>query len=464
MKSKGRIFLIDDDELIVSMLSRALKGEGYEVGTESQSFAGVAEKVGAWLPEVVLLDIKLPGTSGLEILEEIRKNRIDTEVVMLTSDDHMETAIRCMKLGAADYLTKPFNIEEVKIVVKNIIERGSLKQEVKYLRKFYSEAFQREIVGESEAIRELKKKAEKVARSGVSMILITGESGTGKELIARHIHGMINEGRGRGYTPFIAINCTALPETLLESELFGYEKGAFTDAKTEKKGIFELANGGTILLDEIGDMKPDLQGKLLRVLEERTIRRIGGGKEIPIEVTVIATTNRNLSEAVEKGEFRTDLFYRLNVFSLFVPPLRERKEDIPVLSGYFIGRFAEKYKNRTIKGFSPEAEKLMVSYRWPGHVRELKNVVERVVVLESAEKIMPEHLPVEISSPRSHPDVRPSGGRFVLPESGISLDDLEKDLILQALERAKNNRTLAARLLNISYDSFRYQIKKFGLE
>ena len=460
---KGKVFLIDDDELIVAMLSRALKNEGYEVGSESQSFTAVADKVGSWPPDVVLLDMNLPGTSGIEILEEIKKNRIDTEVVMLTANDHVETAIKCMKLGAADYLTKPFNIDEVKIVVKNIIEKESLKQEVSYLRKFYSDAFEKEIVGESEAIKELKKKAEKMARSGVSMILITGESGTGKELVARYIHGMINCDPGKGCTPFIAINCTALPENLLESELFGYEKGAFTDARTEKKGMFELANGGTILLDEIGDMKLSLQSKLLRVLEERTIRRIGGQKEIPVDVTVIATTNKDISEAVEKGEFRTDLFYRLNVFSLFIPPLRERRDDIPAIAKYYLDRFAEKYGNRTIRDFSPEAEKLMVSYKWPGNVRELRNVVERIVVLESATTVMAEHLPGEVATPGLGPGGR-FEGRYILPENGISLDDLEKDLILQALERAKNNKTLAAKLLNISYDSFRYQIKKFGLE
>jgi DNA-binding NtrC family response regulator len=460
---KGRVFLIDDDELIVAMLSRALKGEGYEVGSESQSFTTVMDNLGSWAPDVVLLDMRLPGTNGVEILEEIKKSRMDIEVVMLTANDQVETAIKCMKLGAADYLTKPFNIEEVKIVVRNIIEKESLKQEVTYLRKFYSDTFEKEIIGESDAIKELKEKAEKIALSGVSMILITGESGTGKELIARFIHGMVNGDCGRGCTPFIAINCTALPENLLESELFGYEKGAFTDARTEKKGMFELANGGTILLDEIGDMKLTLQSKLLRVLEERTIRRIGGQKEIPVDVTVIATTNRDISSAVEKSEFRTDLFYRLNVFSLFIPPLRDRKDDIPVLSNYFVGHFTEKYKNRTLKGFSQEAEKDMVLYDWPGNVRELKNVIERIVVLESAELIMPEHLPGEIFTQSRRAGNIPEG-KFILPEAGISLDDLEKDLILQALDRTKNNKAQAARLLNISYDSFRYQIKKFGLE
>lgn len=463
MKGKGKIFLIDDEELIVSMLSRALKSEGYEVSSESNSFEALAEKIAAWSADVVLLDMRLPGTSGLEILEEIKKQKAETEVVMVTADNNVESAIKSMKLGAADYLIKPFNIEEVKIVVRNIIERKSLRQEVNYLRRFYSEAFDREIVGDSQTMKELKSKVERIALSGVSMILITGESGTGKELVARHIHGMVNDST-KGCAPFIAINCTALPETLLESELFGYEKGAFTDAKTDKKGIFELASGGTILLDEIGDMKPDLQGKLLRVLEERTIRRIGGHKEIPIEVTVVATTNKNLAEAVEKGDFRMDLFYRLNVFSLIVPPLRKRKEDIPVLSKYFLARFCEKYRNRTIKSFSSGAEQHMMSYSWPGNVRELKNVVERIVVMENIENIMSEHLPMEIARPGNGFQASTPQWKFVLPENGISLDDLEKDLILQSLEKAHNNKTLAAKLLNISYDSLRYQIKKFGLE
>lgn len=460
---KGRVFLVDDDELIVSMLSRALRGEGYEVNSETITFTAVVEKIAAWLPDVVLLDLKLPSITGLEILEKVKTNQIDTQVVMLTSDDHVETAIKCMKLGAADYLTKPFNIDEVKIVVNNIVEKKSLKSEVSYLRRFYSEAFRKDIIGESPAMAELKQKAEKIALSNVSMVLITGESGTGKELVARYIHSIMHDESAKGFAPFIAINCTALPETLLESELFGYEKGAFTDAKAEKKGIFELAQGGTILLDEIGDMKPNLQGKLLRVLEERTIRRIGGQKEIPIEVTVIATTNRNLSEAVEKGEFRMDLFYRLNIFALSLPPLRERKEDIPLLAQYFLTHFTSQYKNKVIKGFSPKVEQMMFSYRWPGNVREMKNVIERIVVLETSEMIMPEHLPREMFGQAILPAPQ-TLTRFVLPEEGISLDELERDLITQALERAKNNKTLAAKLLNITYDSLRYQIKKFGLE
>jgi DNA-binding NtrC family response regulator len=463
MKGGGRIFLVDDDELIVSMLSRALKNEGYEVRSESSDFRNIGETISAWSPDVLMLDIRLPGTSGIDILGEIKGCGTGTQVVMLTSDDNLETAVRCMKLGAADYLTKPFNIDEVKIVINNIVEKGRLKLEVSYLRRFYHELFEKDLIGESRVMKELMEKMEKIARSRVTSVLITGESGTGKELVARCLHRSISGGSDAGYAPFIAVNCSALPETLLESELFGYEKGAFTDAKTEKKGIFELANGGTILLDEIGDMKLDLQSKLLRVLEERMLRRIGGREEIPIDVTVIATTNKDIPGAVGKGEFRKDLFYRLNIFSLHIPPLRERSEDVPPLARHFLGHFAVRYKNKSVQGFSPEVEKLLRAYSWPGNVRELKNVIERIVVLENTELIMPEHLPHEILSQTVTAGVRPEK-KFLLPEEGVSLDELEKDLILQALGRARNNKTLAAKLLNITYDSLRYQIKKLGLE
>ncbi len=462
MKKRGKIFLVDDDALITSMLSRALNKEGHEIRSETKQFKTVIDAIGSWSPDIVFLDIKLPGTSGIDILKGIKERRLSAEVIMLTSDDSLETGVTCMKLGAADYLTKPFNMDEVKIVVANILEKESLRQEVTYLRKAYAEVFERELIGEAATFLELKTKIERIARSRVPAILVTGESGTGKELVSRSLHQVMNDSHSEGYMPFIAVNCSALPESLLESELFGYEKGAFTDAKSDKMGIFELANGGTILLDEIGEMKLDLQSKLLRVLEERTVRRLGGRSEVPIQVTVIATTNRDLRQAVEKGDFRKDLFYRLNTFALHVPPLRERKEDIPLLLRYFLARFAARYNNKTLRGVSPEAESLFVAYSWPGNIRELKNVIERIVVLENAEMILPVHLPKEISR-QSVAVTNTAGDKFVLPEEGISLDELEKNLIMQALERAKHNKTLAAKLLNISYDSLRYQIKKLDL-
>ncbi|MGA8179425.1 MAG: sigma-54 dependent transcriptional regulator, partial [Desulfobacterales bacterium] len=379
------------------------------------------------------------------------------------ADDTAETAVRAMKLGASDYLTKPFNTDEVKIVIRNIIEKENLKEEVDYLRKAYSEVIDREIVGESGIIKDLEEKIKKIAQARVSNILVTGESGTGKELIARRIHKLMFNTDNSWNAPFISVNCAAMPESLLESQLFGYEKGSFTDAKSDKKGLFEMANGGAILLDEIGDMKLDLQSKLLRVLEDRKIRRIGGKGEIDVEATVIATTNRNLSEAVSKGEFRKDLFFRLTAFYLHVLPLRKRQDDIPLLANYFLSHFAKKYNKKIIKGFTPQAEELMINYAWPGNVRELKNLVERFVVLEDAEIIAPEQMPKWIFG-NNLSTKQLTGDKISLPDSGISLEEVEKDLIRQALEKSNYNKTLAAKLLDISYDTLRYQVKKYGLE
>jgi DNA-binding NtrC family response regulator len=443
MKSKGKVFLLDDDELIVSVLSKAIMKEGYEVQAETTT-DGVVNKIKSWDPDLVLLDIAMPGRDGMNILKHIKNTDLDAQVVMLTADDTAETAVSAMKLGAADYLTKPFNIDEVKIVISNVIEKASLKQEVTYLRK----------------------EINKMAQARVSTILITGESGAGKEVVARHIHNLMFGTDYSFRSPFVSINCAAMPETLLESELFGHEKGSFTDAKTSKKGLFEQAKGGTILLDEIGDMKLDLQTKLLRVLEERTIRRVGGKWEIPIEMTAIATSNRNLSEAVESGAFRRDLFFRLSTFYLHVLPLRERKEDIPLLARHFLLHFAKKYNRKRIRGFSPEAEKLLIDSSWPGNVRELKNLVERFVVLEDTEYIMPEHLPkwvfeqpMTVASAKTTEDV----DGFRLPERGTSLAEVERKLIEQALEKTGGNQVRAAGLLDITRDALRHRMKKYGL-
>jgi DNA-binding NtrC family response regulator len=462
MKTKQRIYLVDDDELIISLLSRVLKGSGYEVRTANNA-DGIVDKIKAWSPAVVLLDIRIADKSGIDVLKDIVDRAIATQVVMLTADDTAETAVKAMKLGAADYLTKPFNVDEVTIVLSHIIEKGKLKKEVDYLRKVQSEVFEKEIIGGSASVQEIKSKIEKMAAASISTILITGESGTGKELFARYSHRLIRDERGSGFSPFIKLNCAALPETLMESELFGYEKGSFTDARSDKKGLFEMAEGGSILLDEIGEMKLSLQGKLLRVLEDRMVRPIGGSEEIPIDVTVIATTNRNLSEAVEKGEFRMDLFYRLNTFYLQVPPLRERKDDIPLLARHYLSEFSTRFKKKTAKIFSPEAEAILRSYFWPGNIRELRNLIERLVVLESADEILPKHLPDWLMGRSSVVSLAPDG-KFTLPENGISLDEVEKDLIVQALERTKNNKAQAAKLLQISYDTLRYQVKKFGLD
>ncbi len=463
MKAKGRVFLLDDDDLIVSMLARALKGEGYDVQPETDPNE-VVDKIRSFSPDVVMLDLKLPGKSGMDILKEITERGIGAQVIMLTSDDTAETAVRAMKLGAADYLTKPFDMDEVKLVIASIVEKGKLRSEVEYLRKVSSDLVYKEIIGNSGLLSKLKEKAEKLAQAGVPTVLITGENGTGKELFARYIHQMLHGENPSGYAPFVGINCAALPEPLIESELFGHEKGSFTDAKADKKGIFELASQGSILLDEIGEMKPNLQTKLLRVLEERKVRRVGGRHDIPIDATVFATTNRNLEEAVEKGDFRIDLYYRLNVFSLHIPPLRERPEDQLLLAQYFLSFFSEKYNRAGPKNFSPEVEKLLLAYSWPGNVRELRNVIERIVVLESCETVLPELLPKEILYPKGIESTATAASGITLPEGGLFLDEVEKHLILQALERSAGNKTQAAKLLGITYDSLRYQIKKFGLE
>jgi len=466
MKIKGRIFLLDDDELIITMLSRALRKEGFETQLQTTG-QDVIENIEAWHPDLVMLDIHLgEEKDGLDILNDIKKNEVDTQVVMLTGDDTAESAIRAMKIGAADYLTKPFNVDEVIMVLKGVLEKAKLKEEVKYLRKSSMDYSHNEMVGESQAIREIIESAKKIATAGVPTILITGESGTGKEVLARYIHHWMHqkEGEEAENVPFIAVNCTALPDNLIESELFGHTKWAFTDAKTDKKGMFELADGGTILLDEIGDMRADLQSKFLRVLENRKVRRLGGKVDLPVEVNVIATTNRDLKQAVAGKEFREDLFFRLSTFALELPPLRDRREDIIMLAQYFLDQFCQKYGKSEIKGFSPESKKQLTEHNWPGNVRELKNIVERCVVLASCELISPEHLPLELSGGHTFPFVeRRKKARIVLPETGLSLDELEKDLIKQALERSGNNQTKAAKLLNISYDTMRYQVKKFGL-
>ncbi|MBF0559072.1 MAG: sigma-54-dependent Fis family transcriptional regulator [Nitrospirae bacterium] len=458
---KKKILIVDDDELIQMVLTKALTDEGYEVKCDPGS-GDIVNKIKSTFPDIVLLDVNLPEINGVHVLNELKNSGCSSQIVMLTADVSAETAVKAMKLGAADYLTKPFNLEEVKIVIQKLFDKALLEQEVERLRKTNSAIFSKELLGDSESIIDLKARVEKIAEARVSSVLITGESGCGKEIVARYIHRKMF-GNSAEREPFISVNCAALPESILESELFGYEKGAFTDAKTDRKGVFELANGGTILLDEIGEMKPELQGKLLRVLEERSVRRVGGKEDMPIEVTVLATTNKNLAQAVKNGEFRSDLFFRLSIFYLHIPPLKERRSDIPLLAEHFLSTFAVKYNKKMIRGFSNEAISLMTAYDWPGNVRELRNLVERLVVLENCEQILVSHLPNWLKSGETAAQTCRDSG-FTLPEDGVSLDDLEKNLIIQALERTNNNKTLAAKLLKISYDSFRYQIKKFGLD
>jgi DNA-binding NtrC family response regulator len=456
---KGRVFLLDDDELIGSMLARALQGEGYEVQAETSPEDAV-HKIRAFSPDVTFLDIRLPGANGLDILQDLTAGGVQTRIVMLTSDDTAETAVTAMKGGAVDYLTKPFDVNKVKVLVASMLAQGDRSTGVEVLDDDNPDLLYADVVGTSPVLLAIKEKAEKLARAGVSLVLITGENGTGKELFARYMHRLMHPGPNGRPAPFVAINCAALPESLIESELFGHEKGSFTDAKVEKKGVFELASGGTVLLDEIGEMKSSLQAKLLRVLEDRKFRRLGGTRDISVDATVFATTNRVLGEAVKSGEFRIDLYYRLATFCLPIPPLRQRPEDLLALAKYFLVLFGAKYGRRPRGGFSPEAEELLLAYDWPGNVRELRNMVERIVVLEGGDEILPEHLPAELQrAPASEP-----APVISLPEGGVSLDDMERTLMEQALAKARGNRAQAAKLLGITYDSIRYQMKKFGLK
>ncbi|RLB68380.1 MAG: sigma-54-dependent Fis family transcriptional regulator, partial [Deltaproteobacteria bacterium] len=397
MSKKGRIFLLDDDELIISMLARSLQKEGYVTHMLSSSERAV-EKICAWQPHALLLDVDLgEGLNGLDLLEMLQAENIDFPVVMLTADDSAESAIRALRNGAADYVNKPFNIEEVKIVLEKLLANARLKNEVEYLKKSTTASLGRMFIGESAIIRKLLEDAGKIARAGVQSILITGKSGTGKEVLARNIHYW-KFGARKDYesVPYIAINCTALPENLIEGELFGHVKGSFTDAKSDKKGVFELADGGTLLLDEIGDMRPELQGKLLRVLEERTVRRIGGKVDLPIDVTIIAASNRDLKQAVNDGIFREDLYYRLTSFSVELPPLKMRGDDILLLTKHFMQTFASKYAKKPIENIDKNAEALLKDYDWPGNVRELRNVIERCVVMENIAVLTAEYLPLDL--------------------------------------------------------------------
>ncbi len=472
-KARGRILVVDDDELITSMLARVLRKDSFEVREINDPAHGL-DAAREFSPDIALLDVNMPGKTGLDLLQEMQEEGIGALAIMLTADDSAETAVRAMKLGASDYLTKPFNTEEVRLVIGNVLEKRSLRQEVDYLRKVSAEVSERPLVGASPAMQALKEDAMRLAEAGVQTILITGESGTGKEVVARFLHGLLNVGKKEGYAPFIGINCAALPDNLVESELFGHERGAFTDAKAEKKGVFEMAYGGSILLDEIGDMPLFLQTKLLRVLEERRLRRVGGRRDIEIDTVVFATTNKSLEEAVAANEFRRDLFYRLNAFPLYIPPLRERREDIVPLAMHFLQRFVGKYRRSGPLELTPEADRLMRAYDWPGNVRELRNVVERIVVLGRTERVQVDQLPREILAGQAPaaaslvaaapPAAADHGFEVNLPEGGISLDDVERQLIEQALARAAGNKTVAAKLLGMTYDSLRYQIKKFGLE
>jgi two-component system, NtrC family, response regulator AtoC len=447
---RARILVVDDEPLIRWSLNERLTQEGHEVVE-----AGTAkEALTAFSPEIdlVLLDFRLPDSDGLQVLKQVKAVDGDVPVVMLTAVSGVETAVEAMKHGAHHYANKPFNLDEIALIVQKALETTALRREVRALRRSQGEpyAFAR-IVGEAPTVRALKGLLQRVAASPASTVLLTGESGTGKDLAAKVIH----YNSDRATRPFMNITCSALPETLLESELFGHERGAFTDARQQKAGLLESADGGTVFLDEIGEMVPALQAKLLRFLEEKAFKRIGGASDIRVDVRVIAATNRDLEEAVTQGRFREDLYYRLNVMHIQLPPLRDRPGDIPQLLHFYIDLFNREFRKRVV-GVTDEAMAVLKGYAWPGNVRELRNAVERAMLLADGDRLEVEHFPMTVAR-------RAAGGPFELPVDGISLESVERDLVLQALNRTNWNHTKAAALLGLNRDQIRYRIEKFAL-
>lgn len=449
-----QILIIDDELGVRAYLSEILKGEGYQVIEASTGEEGVS-LFRKKLPETVICDLQLPRADGLTVLRQIHEIDKDTPVIVLTGHGTIESAIQAMRLGAFHYITKPMDPQELLLNVQKALESRSLRKEVHWLRKeTRSRVGYSDLIGSTPETLELVKLVEKVAGSDAPTVLLQGESGTGKNLVARMIHFKSRRSRA----PFVEINCASLPDTLIESELFGHEKGSFTDAKQLKRGLFEVARGGTIFLDEIGEISSSTQAKLLQAIEEHTFRRVGGIEDVNSDARVIASTNINLKEAVAQKKFRDDLYFRLSLIPIRIPALRERSSDIPLLTQNFINTFNREYR-KTLKGVTPEAEALLKAYSWPGNVRELKNVIERIVILESEEWIGPSQLPAEL---RSGTPIEI--GEYPLPgPSGRTLEDVEKQFIVQALHKAEGNQSHAARLLGITRHTLRYRMEKFGL-
>lgn len=454
-----QILVVDDDEAIRWTLREALQSWGF-AAVEAGSVADALKQFRTESPAAVLLDIDLPDGSGLDVLREIKSEQPAAIVIMITGNVQVANTISALRGGAYDFIGKPINLEELRVTIRNAIETRHLRREVEQVRKERAREFNfRQIVGESPAMKKMLGLAAKVAESEVSSVLLQGESGTGKDLVAKAIH----YGSQRSDRPFVAVNCAALPATLIESELFGYEKGAFTDAKARKEGLFEQAEGGTLLLDEIGELELSLQAKLLRVLEEGAFRRVGGLKDIPLDVRVLAASNRDLKTESEAGHFRLDLYYRLSIIQIDIPPLRDRGDDVLLLSQHYIDTIGARLKrNKKISRLSAEAIDVFRKYRWPGNVRELRNVIERALILEDSDEITTEYLPGGLlEAPQLN---RVSGDKgstqFLLPDQGISLDEAELSFVRQAIQRSGGNQTRAAELLGISRDQLRYRLKK----
>jgi two-component system, NtrC family, response regulator AtoC len=445
------VLVVDDEQLIRWSLSERLTRDGYRVVEADTAHAALerhAEGV-----DLVLLDYKLPDADGLSILKKIKEADADTLVIMLTAHSSVDVAVEAMKAGAYHYANKPFNLDEIALLVEKALETTRLRREVRALRASQARPYSVDrIVGASKAIGEAKALLQKVAASPASTVLLTGESGTGKDLAAKVLHYASD----RAARPFMNITCSALPEQILESELFGHERGAFTDARQQKRGLLESADGGTVFLDEIGEMAPGLQAKLLRFLEEKTFKRVGGVADIRVDVRVVAATNRQLEDEVKKGRFREDLYYRLNVLPIVLPPLRAHADDIPALVHYFIDAYNTEFRKR-VRGITDDAMRRLQTYGWPGNIRELRNAVERAMLLVEGPELTADQFPVLSSVHRLSEGVE-------LPPTGIDLEQLERSLVVQALERSVWNQTKAATLLGLNRDQIRYRIEKFKLE
>jgi two-component system, NtrC family, response regulator PilR len=448
-----RILIVDDEQSMREMLAILLKKEGLDVRSAG-SRSEAAETLRRGPVDLVLTDVKLPDGDGLEILRHVKSGSPETAVVVMTAYGTSEMAVAARKLGAEAYILKPFDVDELRIVVRDALAHRSLREENQRLRREVGQAYGLDrVIGVSEVMASLFEMVRAIAPTS-STVLITGESGTGKELVARAIHGLSARADG----PFVSVNCGALTETLLESELFGYVKGAFTDARQSRKGLFEAASGGTLFLDEVGETSLAMQVKLLRAVQERTIRRVGGTDETEVDVRMISATNAPLEELVKQKRFREDLFYRLQVIPVRTPPLRERREDIPLLAEHFTERFARQMGKGVAK-VSEEAMQLLRAFHWPGNVRQLENVIERAVALETTEAVLPERLPENIRQPDRTEPLPAIGDGFSLDAFLLSV---EARLLHQALERSSGDRTEAARLLGVSARSLRYLIQKHG--